>query len=89
MRIGVDFDGVLYDIHTPWIAAYNAAYDDDLTLDRVTIWDFHRLTKPACGDKLYALRTPDLYEGLEPIVGAVLGVPLLLLGAAMITRALR
>lgn len=76
MKVAVDFDGVLVDMFgEAWLPRYNAAYNDVLTREQVTNWDWEVHTKPECGKKgIYALRSPDMYANLTPISGAVEGV---------------
>lgn len=76
--IVLDVDGVLLDIHTPWLEKYNRLYDDNLRREDIVVWDSHTLVKPECGKKYYGLRTPDLYDEVLPIPGAQDGVEELL-----------
>ena len=75
MKILVDLDGVLADIHTPWIGMYNAEYHDNLRLRDITKWDMHKIVKPECGKKIYNyLDNIDLYPRTFPIPGSQNGV---------------
>lgn len=77
MRVLVDVDGVVCDLHTTWLARYNADYHDTLTLQAFDAWDaWHKVVKPECGNRiydylnenLYSLETPEIAgarEGLE------------------------
>lgn len=74
MVIGIDIDGTLLDIHTPWLAEYNRRSGDDLRVDQIIIWNAHLLMKPPWAEKYYTYRTPELYEDVQPLPGAVEGV---------------
>jgi 5'(3')-deoxyribonucleotidase len=75
MKLLIDIDGVLADIHTPWLGAYNADYDDHLTLADITKWEMHEIVKPECGMKIYKyLENPQLYKRTLQIPGAFDGV---------------
>lgn len=72
MIIGIDVDGVLCDLHTPWLAAYNADYEDTLRAEDCAQYDLAPLTKPACGRKIYDyLNKRDLYKDAPAIDGAL------------------
>ncbi len=63
MRILIDLDGVLYHLSPVWLKYYNAQYNDTLTLDDITTWDFHKHVKPGCGKKIYDfLNDPTIYH---------------------------
>jgi 5'-nucleotidase len=71
----LDMDGILADLLTPWLARYNADYDDQLTVADVTAWDLHTLVRPACGRHVYRyLRDPELFRHLPVVPGAPAGV---------------
>lgn len=54
MKVFVDLDGVLADLHNPWLEKYNNDYPHHpLTLDQITHWEFHDLTAPECQKKVY------------------------------------
>jgi 5'(3')-deoxyribonucleotidase len=75
MRILVDVDGVLADIHTPWLGMYNADWHDHLRLCDITRWEMHELVKPECGKKIYDyLARPDFYRRASVIPCALEGV---------------
>jgi 5'(3')-deoxyribonucleotidase len=40
MKIAVDLEGTLADIHTPWIKLHNAGHGTNYTLKDMTGWDF-------------------------------------------------
>lgn len=47
-RIWIDQDSVLYDLHTPWLAAHNADYPEHAaTIDDHTSWDVTAACKAA------------------------------------------
>lgn len=73
--IGVDVDEVCCDLLTEWLRRYNADWDDALGREQCTQWDMTKLVRPNCGPAIYDyLQHPDLYEKVEPIPGAALGV---------------
>ena len=75
MIIACDVDEVVADLRTEWLLRYNRDWNDNLTLERITTWDFHTLVNPLCGKGIYEyLSAPDLYECVQPIPGAVEGV---------------
>lgn len=75
MKILVDVDGVLADIHTVWLGKYNADYRDRLALRDITRWEMHELVKPECGMKIYDyLSDEDFYRRAFVIPGALAGV---------------
>jgi len=71
--IAFDVDGVLLDIHTPWIAWYNQEYGDSLTVDDVT--DYYVpafMPKANLADVMAFIQDPILYDELaQPIPGAL------------------
>lgn len=69
-RICIDQDHVIADLITPWVDKYNNTYNDNLKVSDITMWDWHILTKPECGEKVYKLLTPDLFESLPVVVGS-------------------
>ena len=75
MQIVCDVDGVLADLHTEWLARYNARYDDRLTVDQVTSWSWHEHVSPKCGSAIYEiLLDEDLYDPILPVAGAIAGI---------------
>lgn len=74
----VDVDGVVADLHSAWLARYNADYNDHLTIDDITRWEMHEIVKPECGLKIYDyLHLTDLYDSVLPIPGALEGLCIL------------
>jgi 5'(3')-deoxyribonucleotidase len=69
-RICVDQDHVLADLITPWVDRYNNTYNDTLNVSDITMWDWHVLTRPECGKKIYQMLTPDMFENLPVIHGS-------------------
>jgi len=70
----VDMDGVVADLVSAWLRAYNEVYQDTLTIEQITRWEIDEFTKPACGRKIFDLLTPRLYLGVQPIPDALAGV---------------
>lgn len=77
LEILCDLDSVVADLMTPWLSVYNKDYSDNLKLENILAWDTHLFVKPECGIKLYDYLTPDLFDSLEPLPGAVQAVNLM------------
>lgn len=78
MRILIDLDGVVADLHEKWLRVYNEEWDDSLTKADITSYDMHEVVKPACDTRIYEIITRlGFYDDLEPIPGAVEAVRLL------------
>lgn len=73
-HINVDVDGVLADILTPWCEWIRANYGDDITPEKVTEYGVQKFAPNAGMAVLDWLDTPNLYDGIEPIDGAVEGM---------------
>lgn len=76
MLIYVDVDGVVVDLMSEWLAAYNADYDDKITpIDLNNGWEMTQYVKEECGSKIYDyLHNPSLYTNALPIDGALEGI---------------
>lgn len=72
MLIYVDVDGVVADLVTPWLAAYNQDYGDNLTPADIKGWNIDKYVK--CSYAIYDYLSPALYASVEPIPGALAGV---------------
>ena len=71
MIVAFDQDGVLADLTTPWLEAYNKGYNDNLKAEDITDWDFHQFVKPECGTNIYKyLSLPEFYSDLPVMPGA-------------------
>lgn len=72
MKILVDLDETVVNLGDEWLARYNRDWNDNLTVDSITSWDWHLFAKPECGRDLYKyLDDPDLFTDLPPLEGAV------------------
>lgn len=73
MVLGIDIDGVLCDLHAPWLRMYNEEYDDTLSKSAITAWDLSKFVKPECGKRIfdYLDRADALYDAAPPIAGAL------------------
>lgn len=78
MVIGLDMDGVLCDLVTPWLAAYNEKYSDSLKLEDIKRFDLHEFARQDVGKKIYQFLRKEIYDTALPIPGAVEGVETLL-----------
>jgi 5'-nucleotidase len=75
LDIIVDIDDTIADLLTVWLSRYNADYNDHLTRDDITAWDLTKFVKPECGVKIYDyLKDEHIYDEIEPIPGALMGV---------------
>lgn len=75
VRILIDMDSIIVNLQGPWLAAYNAEYSDNLTVDKILTWDTHKYVKPECGKHIYDyLKRPGFFYNLEPLPGAIEGV---------------
>lgn len=71
----IDVDGVVADLMTPWLAWYNLNWDDDLTRNEITTWNFHDHVKSECGIRIYEyLSDPAIYDEVSVIPGALSAV---------------
>lgn len=71
-RLLVDMDSVTTDLMSKWHQRYNADYDDDLTVEKVSHWGMHELVKQECGSKIYDyLEEEGFYRDLSPLPHAV------------------
>lgn len=67
-----DLDGICANLAAKWLDAYNREWDDDLTLDEIVEWEWHRFVRPECGKRIYQyLNRPGFFADLEPIPGAL------------------
>ena len=61
--IAIDVDGVVANLHIPWLARYNRDYNDNFTVEQWTKWGIHELVKPECGAKFYQyIEDPSIYD---------------------------
>lgn len=74
MIIAFDVDDVLADLVPTWLERYNKDYDDNLSPEDITDWDITQFVKTDCGKKIYDYLTPDLYDDIKAIPGALLAV---------------
>lgn len=71
VRVGIDMDGCIADLHSVWVERYNQLYNDNLKVEDITEWNWHHLTKPECQEKVYKiLDDPDLFANLPVIEGS-------------------
>jgi 5'(3')-deoxyribonucleotidase len=78
LRIGVDVDGVIADLHKEWLRRYNRDFNDDLTSEEITEWAIDKFVRPIALEKnedglphLFAyLADEDLYKYVPPIAKA-------------------
>lgn len=69
-RIILDMDSILANILDDWLAKYNAAHGDNLTIDDIKQWEMHHFAK--AGKAIYkVLEEPGFIRNLKPIDGAI------------------
>jgi 5'(3')-deoxyribonucleotidase len=73
MKVGIDLDGTLADIHTPWLDRVNRHIDANYSLKDWTDWGASFLHKHGITDSLSFL-SPDIYDIAKPIPGAAEGI---------------
>lgn len=73
IKIGIDLDGVIIDIHRVWLDMYNFVYRDTMTVDSLTSWDIDKLVKPECGRRIFDL-LEFCYPDAPPVEGALGGI---------------
>jgi 5'-nucleotidase len=67
-----DLDGICCNLMKKWMLHYNRDYEDNLTEERITSWDWDDFVRPECGKKIYHyLNRPGFFADLEPIEGCV------------------
>jgi len=71
LTILVDLDSIVANLQNEWYKRYNKDWDDDLDPQDIREWDVHKFVKKECGTKMYEYLTPELFESLKPIPGAV------------------
>lgn len=72
LKIAIDHDGVVADLHTEWINRYNRRFDDKKTIEDVVEWDMEKfLTKAPSGYVRNMLNEPGIFYASSDIVGAV------------------
>jgi 5'-nucleotidase len=70
-----DLDAIVVDLLSPWLAFYNARYNDVLSIHDITDWDIHKFTKPECGVRIYEfIDSGEVYMNLKALPGAVEGI---------------
>lgn len=67
MRIGLDVDEVVADLHSAWLAAYNAGEGTNHSTDIFDRWEIDSIL----GDAVYQYLTPELYDAVQPLPGAL------------------
>lgn len=70
LRIGIDVDEVVAQLHKAWLWRYNSVYGDDLKPEDITDWSIEKFVDRKCGRSIFHYLTPDLYEAIDPYPGA-------------------
>ena len=72
MNILVDIDDTINNLAYAWLDFYNKDYQDKLQYDELTNWDWSKVVKPECGQKIYSyLHSPYLYELIKPVKNSI------------------
>ncbi len=72
MRIGIDLDGVVYDLMTPWLRRYNERYEDTLTREDIIDFNFEGVEfRCDVGDFMSFLYDGRIHLEAEPVPMAV------------------
>lgn len=71
LDIIVDLDGIVVNLISRWLQKYNDTYADNISVDKITKFDFDSLVKPECGKKIYDFLDYDTFRYCNPIPGAV------------------
>ena len=70
-RIGIDQDGVVANLHEEWLRRYNYDFNDNLQPHQITEWNWHKLTRESCQEKIYTyLDDPEIFANLSVIKGS-------------------
>jgi 5'(3')-deoxyribonucleotidase len=71
--VAFDVDGVVADLHTPWLKRYNKEYKDNLQAKDITHWEMQKFVKSQCTNICKYL-DPTIYSEVLPIPGALKAV---------------
>lgn len=63
--IALDADGVLYDLVTPWVKAYNDIFNDNLDPNIVDTYDLSKYTKCDRDSLMYILEREDFWTSIK------------------------
>jgi len=73
--IALDIDGVVADLHSPWVGRYNSDWNDVLKVSDINDWYIHQFCKPECGKRIYEyIEDPTIYDETFPIVGSLITI---------------
>jgi 5'(3')-deoxyribonucleotidase len=68
MTILFDLDGVLADIHTPWLEAYNKDFNDNLKPEDIVDWDIKQFVKDEAKTTIMKyINKEGFYTNVKPI----------------------
>lgn len=68
MIIQFDLDGVLADLLTPWLEAYNKDFNDTLTPQDITDWNIRKFVKPEAHKTIYKyINKENFYKNVKPV----------------------
>lgn len=62
LRIGLDVDEVIAQLHQPWLDAYNEDYDDVMRVSDIDRWELDEIVKPECGKRIFSYLTGAMYD---------------------------
>lgn len=73
--IAVDMDGVIADLHKPWLQLYNEEFNDTVQPEDIKGWGLSTYLKPECGNRIWKyLSDPRLFKMMQLIPGAREGI---------------
>lgn len=70
MKIGIDVDDVVADLHPVWIARLNKVHGKQHTVEDITQWHFAK-DLGYTENEVYAQLVPELYDDVQPCEGAL------------------
>ncbi len=75
LTVLVDVDDVTADLVPAWLHRYNQDYGAKLMPHHLRSWNMQDWVTPDCGEKIYDyLLDPTLYDEVQPVPGAILGI---------------
>lgn len=71
MRVGIDVDEVVAQLHHAWIGEINAMLGYSLTLADFDTWEIQTKVEPIHADLIFKLLTPEMYARILPYPGSL------------------
>jgi 5'(3')-deoxyribonucleotidase len=73
-RVAVDLDGVVIDLHSVWLGRIGLALGRPVPRESLWTHQFHQCVVGLTDEMVMSTYTPDLYDLVEPVPGAIDGV---------------